>query len=243
VSSDSATTLFCAAQLAYATLAGDVIVAAAYAHELPNYGLPGPCGLKNYAAAYATGLLLARRVLAKFGLDKAYAGKEEADGEMYSVEPNEEGPRPFYCVLDTGLKRTSTGSKVFGALKVRSRPLSSAGDICYVDIVRVELHPFRVNVGVHAEGWGGLYRQGCLDGGLDMPYSEKRFVGYEAEKKELDTEVLEKYLFNGHVGEYMEEMEEESPDKFDSHFAKYHAAELTYDTMEDVYKEVSFRAL
>lgn len=96
-----------------------MIVAAAYAHELPNYGLPGKCGLKNYAAAYATGLLLARRVLAKFGLDKAYEGKEEADGEMYSVEPNEEGPRPFFCVLDTGLKRTSTGSKVFGALKVR----------------------------------------------------------------------------------------------------------------------------
>eukprot|EP00873_Tetraselmis_striata_P027893 jgi/Tetstr1/448157/TSEL_035449.t1 len=183
-------------QLAYATVAGDVIVAAAYAHELPNYGLPGKCGLKNYAAAYATGLLLARRVLAKFGLDKAYEGKEEADGEMYSVEPNEEGPRPFFCVLDTGLKRTSTGSKVFGALK------------------------------------------GCLDGGLDMPYSEKRFVGYEVEKKELDTEVLEKYLFNGHVGEYMEEMEEESPDKFDAHFAKYHEAELTYENMEDVYKEM-----
>lgn len=101
-----------------------MVVAAAYAHELPNYGLPGACGLKNYAAAYATGLLLARRVLTKFGLDKAYEGKEEADGEMYSVEPNEEGPRPFFCVLDTGLKRTSTGSKVFGALKVTA-PTSS----------------------------------------------------------------------------------------------------------------------
>ena len=73
-------------QLAYATIAGDVVVAAAYSHELPNYGLPGPCGLKNYAAAYATGLLLARRVLTKFGLAEAYAGKEEADGEMYTVE-------------------------------------------------------------------------------------------------------------------------------------------------------------
>jgi large subunit ribosomal protein L5e len=72
-----------------------------------------------------------------------------------------------------------------------------------------------------------------------MPYCEKRFVGYEAEKKELDPEVLEKYIFNGHVGEYMEEMEEESPDKFSAHFAKYHAAEVTYDTMEDIYKEVS----
>ena len=77
-----------------------------------------------------------------------------------------------------------------------------------------------------------------LDGGLEIPYNEKRFVGYEVEKKELDTEVLEKYIFNGHVGEYMEEMEEESPDKFDAHFAAYHSAELTYDNMEDTFKEV-----
>jgi large subunit ribosomal protein L5e len=35
-------------------------MAAAYAHELPNYGIK--VGLTNYAAAYCTGLLLARRV-------------------------------------------------------------------------------------------------------------------------------------------------------------------------------------
>lgn len=80
--------------------------------------------------------------------------------------------------------------------------------------------------------------QGCLDGGLEMPYNEKRMVGFEAENKTLDTEVLEKYIFNGHVGEYMEEMEEESPEKYENHFAVYHKAELTYDTMEDVFKEV-----
>lgn len=38
--------------------------------ELPRYGLK--VGLTNYAAAYCTGLLLARRVLAKLGLDKHY---------------------------------------------------------------------------------------------------------------------------------------------------------------------------
>ena len=37
-----------------------MIVTAAYSHELPNYGIK--VGLTNYAAAYATGLLLARRV-------------------------------------------------------------------------------------------------------------------------------------------------------------------------------------
>ena len=57
-------------QIQYATIAGDIVVAAAYSHELPRYGLKN--GLTNYAAAYATGLLLARRVLTKFGLADTY---------------------------------------------------------------------------------------------------------------------------------------------------------------------------
>lgn len=104
-------------QVVYSAIAGDVVVCAAYAHELPRYGLK--CGLTNWSAAYATGLLLARRVLTKFGLADTYAGVEEPEGEEFSVEPVEDGPRPFFCLLDAGLKRTSSGSKIFGALKVR----------------------------------------------------------------------------------------------------------------------------
>lgn len=47
-------------QIAYAKIEGDMIVCAAYSHELPKYGIT--VGLTNYAAAYCTGLLLARRV-------------------------------------------------------------------------------------------------------------------------------------------------------------------------------------
>ncbi len=36
------------AQIIYATLAGDILLTAAYAHEFPHYGLKG--GLTNYAA-------------------------------------------------------------------------------------------------------------------------------------------------------------------------------------------------
>lgn len=49
-----------ALQIAYAKIEGDHIVCAAYSHELPKYGIA--VGLTNYAAAYCTGLLLARRV-------------------------------------------------------------------------------------------------------------------------------------------------------------------------------------
>jgi Ribosomal large subunit proteins 60S L5, and 50S L18 len=49
-------------------------------------------------------------------------GLEDADavGEDYNVDEADDGPRPFTALLDTGLKRTSTGSKVFAALKVGS---------------------------------------------------------------------------------------------------------------------------
>lgn len=40
------------AQITYATLAGDIVLTSAYAHELPRYGLKG--GLTNYAAGMCT---------------------------------------------------------------------------------------------------------------------------------------------------------------------------------------------
>jgi large subunit ribosomal protein L5e len=47
-------------QVAYSRIEGDMILCSAYSHELPRYGVK--VGLTNYAAAYCTGLLLARRV-------------------------------------------------------------------------------------------------------------------------------------------------------------------------------------
>jgi len=102
-------------QIAYSRMQGDVIICAAYSHELPKYGLN--VGLKNYAAHYCTGLLCARRLLNKYKLDDLYIGQTEVDGDEYAVEPVEDGPAPFRCYLDVGLTRTTTGNKVFGALK------------------------------------------------------------------------------------------------------------------------------
>merc|ERR1711913_265859 len=68
-------------QIAYARLEGDRIVAAAYSHELPRYGVK--VGLTNYAAAYCTGLLLARRVLKQLNLDGEYEGNTDINGEVF----------------------------------------------------------------------------------------------------------------------------------------------------------------
>jgi large subunit ribosomal protein L5e len=102
-------------QIAYARIEGDRIVCAAYAHELPRYGVK--VGLTNYAAAYCTGLLVARRILQKLSLDSIYTGCTDVTGEEFCVEPVEDGPGAFRCYLDVGLSRTTTGARIFGAMK------------------------------------------------------------------------------------------------------------------------------
>lgn len=56
--------------------------------------------------------------------------------------------------------------------------------------------------------------KGASDGGIFIPHSEKRFPGYDPESKELDAEILKKYIFGGHVAEYMESLEEEDDERY-----------------------------
>ncbi|KAL2486550.1 Uncharacterized protein Adt_31306 [Abeliophyllum distichum] len=58
------------AQIVSASIAGDMVLAAAYAHELPRYGLE--VQLTNYATAYCTGLLLAHQLLKTLEMDEEY---------------------------------------------------------------------------------------------------------------------------------------------------------------------------
>jgi len=106
-------------QVVSSKIAGDVCHAAAYAHELTRYGMP--VGHTNYACAYATGLLCARRLLSKYGLDKQFPGTVEIDGEFeddYVMNAeDEDGVSAFHALLDVGLKATTVGSRLFGALK------------------------------------------------------------------------------------------------------------------------------
>merc|ERR1711985_44107 len=107
-------------QVISSKIAGDVCHTAAYAHELPRYGLS--VGLTNYAAAYCVGLLCARRLLNKFKLDTKLPGTEEVDAEfdecyVHNEEDGEDGPAAFHALLDVGIKTTTLGSKLFAAMK------------------------------------------------------------------------------------------------------------------------------
>jgi large subunit ribosomal protein L5e len=104
-------------QIIFATIQGDRVLAQADSFELKRFGLES--GLTNYAASYATGLLLARRLLTQLGMADIYKGVETADGEFFDVYEKgiNEDRRPFRALLDVGLVRTTTGNRVFGALK------------------------------------------------------------------------------------------------------------------------------
>eukprot|EP01112_Ceratiomyxa_fruticulosa_P004561 TRINITY_DN150_c0_g1_i1.p1 TRINITY_DN150_c0_g1~~TRINITY_DN150_c0_g1_i1.p1 ORF type:complete len:294 (-),score=67.31 TRINITY_DN150_c0_g1_i1:88-969(-) len=179
------------AQIIYSKIVGDIVVAAAYSHELKRYGVPA--GLTNYAAAYATGLLLARRTLAKLKLDTKYVGNTNVNGEDFNVSPVESGARPFRALLDAGLARTSTGAKVFAVLK------------------------------------------GATDGGIDVPHSVSRFVGFSAESKKLDAAVLRKHIFGGHVADYMRSLKDEDEERYNSQFSLFIKNKITPEGIEALY--------
>ncbi|KAF2746304.1 hypothetical protein M011DRAFT_527098 [Sporormia fimetaria CBS 119925] len=183
-------------QIVSSEVSGDKVFCAAYAHELKAYGITH--GLTNWASAYATGLLLARRALKKLEIDEHFQGVEEADGEFSlteAVEIDGEERRPFKVFLDVGLVRTSTGARVFGAMK------------------------------------------GASDGGLYVPHSENRFPGFDIETKELDAEVLRKYIYGGHVAEYMETLADDDEERYRELFKGYIDDDIEADGLEELYAE------
>jgi len=181
-------------QIAESKIAGDRVLASAYAHELPDFGMP--VGLTNYAASYATGLLCARRLLKKLKLADKYQGNSQTIGEDYNVEELSDGPRPFFALLDVGLRRTTTGSRVFAALK------------------------------------------GAADGGVEIPHSDRRFVGYDDEQNKLEPDILRKHILGIHVAEYMKKLKGDEPAKYERLFSQYIKKGVLPDSLEGLWQKV-----
>eukprot|EP00922_Rhytidocystis_sp_ex-Travisia-forbesii_P037370 GHVS01055692.1.p1 GENE.GHVS01055692.1~~GHVS01055692.1.p1 ORF type:complete len:314 (+),score=45.65 GHVS01055692.1:89-1030(+) len=186
-------------QVIYATIQGDRVMAEAQSSELPNYGVK--VGFTNYPSAYCTGLLCARRLLKAVGMDSAIQGVKEADGEEYHVEEDMEGAdrRPFKCLLDVGIVRTSTGNRAFGAMK------------------------------------------GGCDGGLHIPHSSKCFPGYSAEEGEKDGNYdagkHRERIYGKHIADYMKEMLDSNPEKYETHFSRFTKVGVKADDLEGIYKK------
>jgi len=184
------------AQIVYATLTGDKVTCAAYSDELTRYGVK--LGHTNYPAAYCTGLLLARRILKDFDLDKKYEGCTEVTGEWQENMPEEEDDaNPLTAYLDVGLARTSTGNNVFGVLK------------------------------------------GAVDGGLNVPHSERRFPGWDTEANDgegdYDPEVHRDRIFGKPLAEYMNLLKTENEEKYKKQFSRYIKEGIDGDDLEEMY--------
>lgn len=204
---------FVVCQIVQATLQGDVVLTQAHSKELPRYGIK--CGLKNYAAAYLTGLLVARRLLNKLNMEDAYEGVTEPEGEVltcfyehevhgvtkvkkrypYYVEELDDNRKPFRCNLDVGIQVVSTGNRVLGAMK------------------------------------------GASDGGLDIPHSEKRFPGYDREEKKYDAEAHKERIMAEHVSGYMDYLKDEDEEVYKKQFASYIEEGVESDDIEDLMTE------
>merc|ERR1711977_580499 len=135
-------------QVISSKIKGDITHCAAYAHELPKYGLK--VGLTNYSAAYCVGLLCARRLLKKYNLDGNFEGTAEVTAE----------------------------------------------------------------------------------------YEDSYVHGYDADEKEYDAAAHRERILGGHVSSYMESLEEEQPEEYQTKFSRFIKAGVSADGMEDLYLSV-----
>ena len=197
--------------IVYSTLKGDMTVAAADSQELRRYGVT--CGLTNYAAAYATGLLLARRLLKDKKIDGQFEGVKDADGKLWNIADAGGERRPFKAYLDVGLVRTTTGNRVFGAMK----GACDGG----------------LNIPHNEQRFPGFrwekaeVQTGKRKGGAE-PEKEKPKPNFSAE------EHLE-HINGVHVQEYYDLLKEKDPKAFKRQFSQWEKA-LGGKSFEDVYK-------
>ena len=195
-------------QIVYASVDKDQVYACANSSELPKYGLT--VGLKNYAAAYCTGLLVARRALAKMNLADKYEGNTEVDGkvvkikvegrdgkksEHYVAEMDAE-KKPFRVYLDVGIRVTTTGARIFGAMK------------------------------------------GATDGGLDIPHNEKRFPGYNRDNKKYEPDELRARIMGEHVQDYQNKIREDDQEQFEKMWSTYVKVGQNPDELPELYASV-----
>jgi large subunit ribosomal protein L5e len=200
-------------QIIYSTMTGDKVLCTADSRELKGMGLTA--GLTNYSSHYATGLLVARRLLKQVGLAEDYKATDKIDGEMFLVEC-EGDKRPFKALLDVGIQRTTTGARIFGALK----GACDGG----------------LNVPHTVKRFPG-YTKSKVE-----IITNKRGKATDTEKAaaKYDAKVHKDRIFGAHVTQYMNAVKKENPEKYKTLFSQWDKClkSNSAKTCEDVYKKV-----
>jgi len=203
-------------QVIYSNMNGDKVMSAAESTELKSHGLTA--GLTNYSAAYCTGLLLARRLLKKVGLADLYKVNDNVTGEYFNVDedPNED-KRPFKVFLDVGIQRTTTGARVFGALK----GACDGG----------------LNVPHNTKRFPGYTRAK-----VEEVVNKRGKATGEVERMEarFEASVLRDRIYGVHVNNYMTKLKAADAAKFKRQFSQWEKqmAAAKVKTCEELYKKV-----
>lgn len=183
-------------QVIYAAIGGDKVMTQADSHELRAHGLTA--GLTNYASAYATGLLCARRLLNLKKMDTMYKGAEKVDGKYFSVDEDMGDRRPFKAHLDIGLVRATTGNRAFGCMK------GAADGGLYVPHNEKRFPGFRV---VKAE--------------VQTNKRGKKADEQEKSTTNFDAAEHHKHIMGAHVQGYYELLKKEDAAKFKKQFSRW----------------------
>jgi large subunit ribosomal protein L5e len=79
--------------------------------------------------------------------------------------------------------------------------------------------------------------QGATDGGIDVPHNDHRYPGSKREGSEWTTsaETHRKYIFGGHIAEYMKSLAEENEEAYNSQFKRYIEQGVKPDSFEQLY--------
>merc|ERR1712195_391317 len=186
-------------QIIFSTMTGDRVLCAAE------------------SSAYATGLLLARRLLKQVGLSDLYKATSDVNGEYFNVDDDvDDDKRPFKALLDVGLQRTTTGARLFGVLK----GACDGG----------------LNVPHKTKRFPGYSRAQVTQ----IENKRGKSTGSEKVDAKFDAKAHRARIFGNHVTDYMKTLQKEDGEKFKRQFSNWTKclAAAKVKTCEDLYKKV-----
>jgi len=171
-------------QVVSSTIRGDRIKTSADSYELRRFGLTA--GLTNYSAAYCTGLLCARRLLRLLDAENKARSIDSKYADTFNMVPEATGE--YFEFEQLAQKKN-----------IEIRPFT-----CFLDLGLAS-----ATVGNRV--FGAL--KGAVDGGLNIPHSDKIFPGANKEekgaKKDAKSNPHRDRIFGNHVQSYMDSIKKD----------------------------------
>lgn len=78
--------------------------------------------------------------------------------------------------------------------------------------------------------------KGAIDGGMEIPFSTKRFYGYDKESKKLDSNKLKDRIFGKILGDYMISVRTNDPEQYKKLFSDYVRKGIQPENLGSIYE-------